>query len=193
MASTGSQWKNNVLPVKTLVFIVAITALSACNNPFRKAEYYHNYLASRQAELMSKVFELSRNMAAMDSTGAFQALDEVKKYATGVTEEIKQTPPFRKDTSLRHATIEVAEAYGQVIETDLSRMAGMVARHELTDSTGAAIVIRMRRSMMKKLINPEKEFARQEGLFRRTYLGGKDIVPADTTYFTTDTTEESEL
>jgi len=173
--------------MRKILFLLIIIILSACNRSPEKAGEYHQFMIESQSALMNRVFELSRNLRNMDSTKANQILEETKVLALNTAEEIRQAQPFKKDTTLRHATLQVVEAYAEVINNELGEMAGMVTRGELTDSTGFRKAAKIRLSILHKLIKAEKEFARQEGKFRRTYLAGKDFIEADTTFFGVDT------
>ncbi len=169
------------------ILFLLIIILGACTGSSEKAGEYHLFMTESQSALMNRVFELSRHLRSMDSTQANQIMEDTRILATNTAEEIRQAQPFKKDTMLRYATLQVIEAYSEVINNELGLMAGMVSRGELTDSTGFQQAARIRVSIMRKLIKAEKEFARQEGIFRRTYLAGKDFIEADTTLFEIDT------
>lgn len=179
--------------MRKVLLIILLSSFWACDDPYRKASEYHHRMAESQAELMTQIFDLSRNLPAMDSVEARNQLKATDEMAIELVTSIKEMPAFHTDTMLRFATLRVMNAYTEVLRTDLEEMTVLVSTGQLTDSTGQLQAMAIRRSILKKLMNAEKEFARQEGNFRRTFMAGKDMVEADTTFFGHDTLNPSEL
>lgn len=179
--------------MRKAVLFILLSILWACDDPFHKASDYHRLMADSQTELMTRIFELSRNLPSMDSVDAANLLNATDVAATEMMATIKEMPPFHTDTMLRFATLRVMGAYSEVIQSDLKQMAALVSAGQLSDSTGQEQARTIRRSILKKLMSAEKEFARQEGNFRRTFMAGKDVVEADTTFFSNDTLNESDF
>ncbi len=174
-----------------LIFLLPL--LIGCHSDYREAEAYLNTVNRAQSSVMNLVFNLSRQLRYLDTVSVRQQLNEARAQAATIRETVAEMPPFRGDTLLRWSTLVVIDAYTEVFNHELQEMANQVTSGALTDSTGDDRIRSIRKRIVKRLMAAEKDFARQEGLFRRSFLKGKEVADSDSTWFAPDTADRSEL
>ncbi|MEO6219149.1 MAG: hypothetical protein ABIO81_01890 [Ginsengibacter sp.] len=110
---------------KFFYLLSAVVALAACKEvvkgsngvTYKTAVQYNDYIVSRQTILMKNIVafgEMAQNN--MDSAGYMLAayVKETMSYIN----EIKGMPPYKGDSSLRHAAVNTFTFYKKVFEND---------------------------------------------------------------------------
>jgi hypothetical protein len=174
-----------------LVFLLPL--LIGCHSGYREAEAYLNTVTRAQSSVMNLVFTLSRQLRYHDADSVVPQLEAARAQTAAIRETVAQMPPFRGDTLLRWSTLVVIDAYNEVLNHELQEIANQVTSGALTDSTGDDRIRSIRKRIVKRLMAAEKDFARQEGLFRRSFLKGKEVADSDSTWFAPDTVNNSEF